>query len=96
MKKPKITSGEWVVSDFRPQVGVLKYNGLAIKVVCEFDKEMDWMDDPDMKAISAVPEMIDALLEANDYIIETAPDDIYPERLLNKLEKALKKAGAKL
>ena len=48
------------------------------------------------KAISAVPEMIDALIEANDYIIENAPDDIYPKELLDKLEQTLKKAGVEL
>jgi len=40
--------------------------------------------------------MIDALIQANDYIIENAPDDIYPERLLTTIEQALKKAGVEL
>ena len=94
MKKPKITEGEWVVSDFKPQVGVLKYNGLAIKVVCEFDKEMDWMDDPDMKAISAVPDMIDALLKVYDQLndVENNYQQVASDTF-DIIEQALKKAG---
>ena len=38
-------------------------------------------------------EMINALVQANDYIIETAPDDNYPEWLLIIIEQALKKSG---
>ena len=41
----------------------------------------------------AVAEVIDALVVANDYIIETAPDEIYPHELLDNLETALKKIG---
>jgi len=46
--------------------------------------------------IEAYSKMIDALIQANDYIIENAPDDIYPERLLTTIEQALKKAGVEL
>ena len=89
MKKPKITEGEWVVSDFRPHVGVLKYNGLAIKVVCEFNIETDWMNDPNMKAISAVPEMIDALVEFK----RRYSNEVHNQDFHIQVEQALKKAG---
>ena len=46
--------------------------------------------------IEAYSEMIDALIDANDYIIENAPDDIYPKELLDKLEQTLEKAGVEL
>ena len=94
MKRPNITEGEW---EYNNENYVLSnYNGGLTICVVDYvgsDKEEETAN---AKAISAVPEMIDALLEANDYIIENAPDDIYPKELLDKLELALKKAGVEL
>ena len=95
MKKPNITKGNWEhLEDYKSVQSDLDDGTL----ICEIDYTGT---DPEeelanAKAISAVPEMIDALIEANDYIIENAPDDIYPKELLDKLEQTLEKAGVEL
>ena len=96
MKKPNITGGKWeaVRNNFYSTVDL---EGLSF-IDCHCNNITGVSADEaqaNAKAISAVPEMIDALMEANDYIIENAPDDIYPERLLDQIEQALIKAGCK-
>jgi len=93
MKKPKITEGEW--GKHGKFTVKSKLNGnpkMKLTVLAKTELERI----ASARAISAVPEMIDALIQANDYIIENAPDDIYPERLLTTIEQALKKAGVEL
>jgi hypothetical protein len=108
MKKPNITEGEWVVqesvsSDWGKGIGVVAKQGVVTPVVHTME---------DAKAISAVPEMIDALIEAYkaiDYLpdeslgISAVPDgegdpQPYPIKyeLMWLMQKALKKAGVEI
>ena len=97
MKKPNITGGKWEAAEYNQAPYVQLIIETDDTVIAEMDSGITDYDEvkANAKAISAVPVMIDALLEANDYIIENAPDDIYPEPLLNKIEQALIKAGCK-
>ena len=89
MKKPNITDGEWRIS--RPKkserlvFGENPDRSDALVCACEIDE--------DAKAISAVHEMIDALIEARSYFSEYVIDEEWEQELLEKIEQALKKAG---
>jgi len=87
---PKITYAKRIL-DSDDKVGVDKYvNGIGENnPILELDEDI-------ANRIVFHDDLVEALIEANDYIIETAPDDIYPERLLMTIEQALKKAGVEL
>ena len=106
MKKPNITDGEWWVNTLGQH-----HNNPDIQ-----QHEICWSPDgecvvdhvyslADAQAISAVPEMIDALIEAHGFIQtkiylfkEQYPDQVPLNAIikLNKIEQALKKAGVEL
>ena len=93
MKKPNITEGEWV------------YNGIGSVVDSDNDTICaihSMRITPDSKAISAVPEMIDALIVAHNQVLGVCEhnerlNNGLPSKLdradLKQIEQALKKAG---
>ena len=86
MKKPEITKGEWVAKG---------------GAVYDTDKELSivfWQTPERAKAISAVPEMIDALVETRSQLtIAMSNEEPIPTKVLvdwcTQVEQALKKAG---
>lgn len=106
MKKPNITKGEWSLNVLRN--GMDYHINSPECMVIKVEHSQYWRDAEeaefciprwmaDAKAISAVPEMIDALIESyyqlstlvNDGIEHSRKDEI----CLEKIEQALKKAG---
>lgn len=86
---PKITYAKRLL-DSGDKVGVDKYvNGFG------GGNSMLEIDEDIANRIVSFDEVVEALTEANDHIIETALDEMYPERLLDKLEQVIKKVGAK-
>lgn len=88
MKKPNITQGEWYVnkSVFSDSpIVTTKENGWVADI-----PQSDGMESANAKAISAVPEMIDALIEVYNYM-DSGDDPIREE-----VKQALKKAGVQL
>ena len=81
MKKPKITKGEWVYSKGQ----ITEQEGYAIA---------EYVSEHDGQAISAVPEMIDALILARGALIGAG--FTHEGLVLNDIDKALKKAGVEL
>ena len=87
MKKPEITKGEWMYSNGQ----ITEQEGYAIA---------EYVSEHDGQAISAVPEMIDALVDARKALI-TVKNDYSKRELVNhrvndsiiQIEQALKKAG---
>jgi len=106
MKKPKITKGEWILGD---------ENNLGCEVelpngsIISMDRSGRYTEDyvisreemlSNRKAISAVPEMIDALIESTKLLehlksVETEAELIYEIEQQIEMNKfsALKKAG---
>jgi len=89
MKKPNITEGEWAyVYD--------NYSGLYSDGKCFATLDID--NEEDLKAISAVPEMIDALIAI---VGSPSPSNereeiIWRHEVINQSKQALKKAGVEL
>ena len=97
MKKPKITEGEWWVNTLGQH-----HNNTDIQ-----QHEICWSPDgecvvdhvyslADAQAISAVPEMIDALINAHetlDSLTYCGADRNIVDAELENIEQALKKAG---
>ncbi|MDR9419486.1 hypothetical protein [Gracilimonas sp.] len=93
MKKPKITEGEWYTNSsvFDDTIIVTtKENGWVADVPGSPEQQR-----ANAKVISAVPEMIDALIVAQDVFSYINDNDAYGDfaEELTKVEKALKKAG---
>ena len=83
MKKPEITKGEWIYSKGQ----ITEQEGYAIA---------EYVSEHDGQAISAVPEMIDALVDAHgtlESLTYSGADKFVVEEELKKIEQALKKAG---
>jgi len=110
MEKPNIAEGEWEVLtdgmwhlDDECYIGTREEDGGTI--VIESLEYKTPTDKAEAQAISAVPEMIDALIEARQYIKtkvnifkEQYPED-EPHNANNKLKSindALRKAGVQL
>lgn len=106
VRKPDITKGEWIYEDsILINVGVknnhplVKLKPILFNVWNNGKTKKEGI--ANAKAISAVPEMIDALIECyNDYKeTERAAYSVNAEmwdsdtEILNKVQKALKKAG---
>ena len=96
MKKPNITQGSWYYNDIYHNVeSDIKDNG---ELICEVnyygtDEEEEVAN---ARAISAVPEMIDALVEAHgtlESLTYSGADKFVVEEELKNIEQALKKAG---
>lgn len=83
MKKPEITPGEW----YHTNDGVFTDSGGRSNVVAE------WTLVNDGKAISAVPDMIDALIGARKCVGDKSP---FEQATFKKVEQALIKAGVEL
>ena len=88
MKKPNITEGNWYHTD----------DGVFTDAKNHSNIVAEWTRVCDGQAISAVPEMIDALIECHALI-----DDMYPAdrtenhlRLFNQIVNALEKSGVEL
>lgn len=104
MKKPNITEGEWKAPD-KASIDVFDFtaNGKTLFQCSGFlqdpDKQITLRNPNDAKAISAVPEMIDALSNVHDSIIaflDHGDKDIiegYLRADRKIIEKALEKAG---
>lgn len=111
MKKPEITEGEWSVkkyhalgqwSDEDPgEILIEQEDGIAICSVDPYGTGGNIeMGKSNAKAIKAVPDMIDALIEAKidlkTFVNEFAGTGAYLEEtkeVIRKIESALKKAG---
>lgn len=103
MKKPDITKGNWqVVKSNNTKFGVRSDKGFICFLVDPggFDEWENYLSDA--KGISAVPEMIDALFEMRSYLQicrtnfekEGLDESVkYTDKKLEKVEKALIKAG---
>ena len=96
MKKPNITEGEWWVNTLGQH-----HNNPDIQ-----QHEICWSPDgecvvdhvyslADAKAISAVPELIDALIKLHRYVKDNQPNYLLSSKYisLHEIEQALKKAG---
>ena len=88
MKKPNITEGEW--SLFVPPM--INTNMVLVDDIIVADS----LTLEDARAISAVPEMIDALVNAHgtlESLTYSGADKFVVEEELKNVEQALKKAG---
>ena len=86
MKKPEITKGEWMYSNGQ----ITEQEGYSIA---------EYVSEHDGQAISAVPEMIDALVEAHGLIRqveEKLEHSLATDAMIAQIEQALKKAGVEL
>jgi len=99
MKKPKITKGEWEYHKDFTAVTVKKGKMVAD---CFHAFDMEYEQNANGQAISAVPEMIDTLIELRVNMInlkQALYDDGYRgsammvSKDIAKIEQALKKAG---
>lgn len=102
MKKPNITEGEWTYRKDR----VIRDNDEYSTIAAVSSRKLgtpDWERQNNAKAISAVPDMIDALIEAYDALDNVKQD--YSKRQLRsykvnnsltKMESALEKAGVEI
>ena len=98
MKKPNITEGEWIWHDYIDKVEALQSDNIT---VCELNYCGADEDERQAtaKAISAVPEMIDALIESHKDLVEwndCIPSSNETEDIIEQIEQALKKAGVEL
>ena len=92
MKKPNITEGEWLVSgEIDGKKTVSAHDG-----ECKYWVSLCY-NTINAKAISAVPEMIDALIAVDHFITDTRHRGYTIESDFRKIstiiEEALKKAG---
>lgn len=107
MKKPNITEYDWRVFN-STDIFTNKGDGDE-HLIADCFMDDNWSDNPisieqqyaNAKAISAVPEMIDALIHSHGQIcIALTHDETIPIEVLvewaTKIETVLKKAGAKL
>lgn len=98
IKKPNITEGEWnYYKDNFPEI-LSSTRAICKGYNCEHGDFTDKEEDTNLKAISAVPEMIDALIEAYHTLKPTV--DKYgihcsggESETLRDIEQALLKAG---
>ena len=88
MKKPNITKGEWQVF---PNTGKITTKKGCVIADVTLRKNV--------KPISAVPEMIDALIESHKDLLEwndCIPSSNETEDIIEQIEQALKKAGVQI
>ena len=76
MKKPEITEGEWMYSNGQ----ITEQEGYSIA---------EYVSEHDGQAMSAVPEMIDALVEFK----RRYSNEVHNQDFHKQVEQALKKAG---
>jgi len=89
MDKPNITEGEWEIIETKDNNLLIVADDL---IVCRIN-ELAELTNPNAQAISAVPEMIDALIEIIDnHTVQTSSD----MRRYKKVKSALEKAGVEL
>jgi len=104
--KPKITTGEWRVGNYRPYRQVVQIKDKSTdndsrpgnRKIC--DVNVNGNRKENAKAISTVPEMIDVLIESYNMVTqELAEETAMPTDELVELatmqEKVLEKAGCK-
>ena len=98
MKKPNITEGEWdlILEHGKPIIGV-RQGQIVIPVIINIPLSTEQQRCNSL-AISAVPDMIDALINSyRDVTIALANQEPIPTKVLiqwaDELEQALKKAG---
>lgn len=94
MKEPNITPGEWLANGRY----VYAENGDTIAVVY-FDTNGSGIEDADAKAISAVPEILDALVKAREAyqgIGDLEGSGANLSQIIPDIDKALEKAGVEL
>ena len=103
MKKPKITEGEWVLQeDSISSDWGLNYEVMSKKGNMKTGVSPTIFKREDAKAMSAVPEMIDALIESTKLFEELKPmvNEEYKYEIEQQIEmnkySALRKAGVEL
>jgi hypothetical protein len=96
MKKPNITEGEWKsFSSIEPHGLPTEICRIGVSYYVMTDGDPSETEEQDAKAISAVPEMIDALCSVYlDYELESVSYSTHNS--LVKVLAALKKAGVEL
>lgn len=97
MKKPELTEGEWRIDKPNPLTHAVRYitsNDVEIATLYGVGEDYQPNAINDLKAISAVPEMIDALMEAL-IELETHDENGVPVEhdVMDKCKQALIKAG---
>ena len=92
MKKPNITKGEWVF-DGDKEVFTMD-NDDAICLLEDYISKYENQQRANGKAISAVPEMIDALMAVMEH--NEIPCQENYENMIKASKQALKKAGVQI
>ena len=92
MKKPNITEGEWGIDESNPLTDEVRYvscNGVEIATLYGVGSDYKPNAINDLKAISAVPEMINALMAVMEY--NEIPCQENYDNMIKAAKQALKK-----